>query len=94
MLSNTNNAQVAFLGMSENIRGCRNVPIPLDRVALLLWAAVGVNLTWPAPHNSASPTGTRDVGTSDEKMVIGKFLFSSDGLWISWHEALHRLAVV
>lgn len=41
LFCNTNKAQVAFLGVSGKTRGCRNRLAPLERVALLLWEAVG-----------------------------------------------------
>lgn len=93
MFCNTNKAQVTFLGTSGKTRGCRYWLAPLESVASV-WGAVGGGLIVPAPHFSASPTSTRDLGNPDENLVIKKFLFASSGLWISWHEASQRPAVV
>lgn len=79
---NANVAQDAFLGISGKATGCRNPLAPLERVALLLWGAVGGSLILPAPHFSASSTGTSDLSNPDENLV-GKNLFDAAGLWIS-----------
>lgn len=94
LFCNTYKSQVAFCGISGKTRGCRNWLALLERVVPLLWGAVGGSLILPAPHFSASPTGTSDLGNPDENPVIKKFLFAFAGLWMSWHETPQTPAVV
>lgn len=95
LFCNTNKAQVAFLGITGKTRGCRNRLAPLERVALLLWGAVGG--VWSChPLTSEHLQHVQVALPTHMKInaVVKKFLFVSAGLWISWHEALQRPVVI